>query len=257
MKTDRLFGNTGSSLRQIWSRKEQQRNIRFRVQIRLLGKGGHSSVPYKTHNPIIAGNELMQILMDKVWFEFDSFDDIILVPIEMESGSRHNVIPDEAVLVYYGECRGDEAYRHLQTIMKESLQAAELAYKVRYKVSFYRLDPEGLKARAAKARDAKRRDSADGRKPATDQTADPASDQAYDPGADSGIGLNEGTDFGSESVSSSVSELGSDAGERPTAGNDPDPKPADAPADENTANTNDNEANGNEANENAAKGGRA
>lgn len=151
MNTDRLFGNAGSSMRQIWKRKVQQRNIRFRAQIRLLGKGGHSSVPYRTHNPIIAGNELMQMMMDKVWFEFDSFDDVVLIPVQMDSGSRHNVIPDEALLVYYGECRGEEAYRHLQTIMKESLQAAELAYKVKYKITFHRIDLEGLQKRVEKA----------------------------------------------------------------------------------------------------------
>jgi len=156
MKTDRLFGSTGNSMRQIWKRKVQQRNIRFRAKIQLMGKGGHSSVPFRTHNPIIAGNELMQILMDKLWFEFDSFDDVVLLPVEMDSGSRHNVIPDEALLVYYGECRGEEAYRHLQAIMKESLQAAELAYKVNYRITFHRIDLEGVTQRAAKKREARK-----------------------------------------------------------------------------------------------------
>jgi metal-dependent amidase/aminoacylase/carboxypeptidase family protein len=143
-------------MRQIWKRKVQQRNIRFRAKIQLMGKGGHSSVPFRTHNPIIAGNELMQILMDKLWFEFDSFDDVVLLPVEMDSGSRHNVIPDEALLVYYGECRGEEAYRHLQAIMKESLQAAELAYKVNYRITFHRIDLEGVTQRAAKKREARK-----------------------------------------------------------------------------------------------------
>lgn len=136
----KIFGSSGKSLHQIWKHSTPDRTIRFKATIHLIGKGGHSSVPFRARNPIVAGTELMQMLMDKVWFEFDSFDDLVLIPVAMDSGSRHNVIPDEALLEYYGECREESVYCHLIDVTKEALTAIEVGYKVKYKVEIYRMD---------------------------------------------------------------------------------------------------------------------
>ena len=123
----------------MWHGHTLERDRAFLVTIELRGMGGHSSVPYKTHSPLIAGTELIRIISDKLWFELDSFSNVILTPVAFDGGLKHNVIPDDATIKYYGECANFEQFRALQKIMHESLEAAKLAYSVTYSISFERL----------------------------------------------------------------------------------------------------------------------
>ena len=86
------------------------RDMNFGVTVTIKGKGGHSSAPYKARNPIVAGNELIRLLSDKMWFELDSFDNAMLVPVSFNGGYQYNVIPDTAEIAFYGECAGAGQY---------------------------------------------------------------------------------------------------------------------------------------------------
>lgn len=85
------------------NKNNPDRTRSFYAVIALAGLGGHSSVPHKAHNPIIAGNELIRIVAGKIWFEFDSFDNVTFFPVDFTAGTKANVIPDNAFLKYYGE----------------------------------------------------------------------------------------------------------------------------------------------------------
>ena len=74
----------------------------FRVEIIIRGKGGHSSTPHKTHNPIIIGFEIINAINAKLAYQFDSFDDFTLVPTAFEAGAKENIIPEEAKVTYQG-----------------------------------------------------------------------------------------------------------------------------------------------------------
>ncbi|AQR94065.1 peptidase dimerization domain-containing protein [Clostridium saccharoperbutylacetonicum] len=74
----------------------------FHVEIIIKGKGGHSSTPHKTRNPIIIGFEIINAINANLAYQFDSFDDFTLVPIAFEAGAKENIIPEEAKIIYQG-----------------------------------------------------------------------------------------------------------------------------------------------------------
>ncbi|WP_238915612.1 peptidase dimerization domain-containing protein [Clostridium sp. YIM B02555] len=74
----------------------------FHVEIIIKGKGGHSSTPHKTRNPIIIGFEIINAINANLAYQFDSFDDFTLVPIAFEAGTKENIIPEEAKIMYQG-----------------------------------------------------------------------------------------------------------------------------------------------------------
>ena len=74
----------------------------FHVEIVIKGKGGHSSTPHKTRNPIIIGFEIINAINANLAYQFDSFDDFTLVPIAFEAGTKENIIPEEAKILYQG-----------------------------------------------------------------------------------------------------------------------------------------------------------
>lgn len=74
----------------------------FHVEIVIKGKGGHSSTPHKTRNPIIIGFEIINAINANLAYQFDSFDEFTLVPIAFEAGTKENIIPEEAKIIYQG-----------------------------------------------------------------------------------------------------------------------------------------------------------
>lgn len=75
---------------------------KFNVEIIIKGKGGHSSAPNKTRNPIIIGFEIINAINASLAYQFDSFDDFMLIPISFEAGVKENIIPEEAYITYQG-----------------------------------------------------------------------------------------------------------------------------------------------------------
>ena len=107
------------------------RNIYFTVDIRIHGLGGHSSVPSKTYNPILAANELILSLAQKAWFGFDSFDNINIYPVLFEAGSKGNIIPETACLSFRGECVTEEQREKLEQITERAAESIEISHRVK------------------------------------------------------------------------------------------------------------------------------
>ena len=118
------------------NKNNPDRTNSFYAVIALMGHGGHSSVPHKAHNPILAANELIRIVAGKVWFEFDSFDNVTFFPVDFTAGTKANVIPDNAFIKYYGEYVTEEQYVHLKQVLENALKAVGEACHVAYKVSY-------------------------------------------------------------------------------------------------------------------------
>lgn len=112
------------------------RNGSFFAEIAILGLGGHSSVPFRTHNPVIAGFELIHTVNTRVWFEFDSFDNVTLYPVSFNAGTKENIIPEEAELKYYGAFADEVQEQHLKDVLVSSLEAIKNLYKVDYRISY-------------------------------------------------------------------------------------------------------------------------
>ena len=116
--------------------KNPERTGSFYTQINLHGLGGHSSVPFKTHNPIVAGFDLIHAVQNKVWWEFSQFSSVTLIPLDFDSGTKANIIPETAVLTFYGEYSEAEEFEKLKEIISSALEAVSVYYHIKYTVSY-------------------------------------------------------------------------------------------------------------------------
>lgn len=67
-----------------------------RLTVTVRGAGGHGSTPHMAKDPIPAACEIVNALQSMLTRTFDPFDPVVLTVGSFHSGSRHNVIPDEA-----------------------------------------------------------------------------------------------------------------------------------------------------------------
>jgi hippurate hydrolase len=68
------------------------------VDITIRGYGGHGAAPYVTKDPIVIGSELVLALQTIVSRESDPLLPTVVTVGSFHSGTKHNIIPDEAHL---------------------------------------------------------------------------------------------------------------------------------------------------------------
>lgn len=116
--------------------KNPERKGSFYSQINLHGLGGHSSVPFKTRNPLIAGFDFIHLVQNKVWWEFSQFNNVTLFPVNFDSGNKANIIPETAEISLYGEYVETADFEKLEAIISSALEAISAAYHIDYTVSY-------------------------------------------------------------------------------------------------------------------------
>jgi hippurate hydrolase len=67
------------------------------VQVRVVGRGGHGSAPFRTRDPIPAACEMVLALQSLVTRTFDVFDPVVVTVGRIAGGTKENIIPDDAV----------------------------------------------------------------------------------------------------------------------------------------------------------------
>jgi hippurate hydrolase len=68
------------------------------LEIAVVGRGGHASMPHDTRDPVPVACEIVLALQTMVTRRFDAADAVVVTVTQMESGSAHNIIPDRARL---------------------------------------------------------------------------------------------------------------------------------------------------------------
>jgi hippurate hydrolase len=64
--------------------------------VKVMGAGGHGSTPHRSLDPLPAACEMVTALQTMVTRRFDVFDPVVVTVGSFHSGTRRNVIPDEA-----------------------------------------------------------------------------------------------------------------------------------------------------------------
>ncbi|WP_160691081.1 peptidase dimerization domain-containing protein [Clostridium sp. C2-6-12] len=113
-----------------------QNKSEFHVEIVIKGKGGHSSTPHKTHNPIIIGFEIINAINANLAYQFDSFDDFTLVPTAFEAGTKENIIPEEAKVTYQGVFVNFSYSKILYELISKTSQSISTLYGATAEVVF-------------------------------------------------------------------------------------------------------------------------
>jgi hippurate hydrolase len=68
------------------------------LEIAVVGRGGHASMPHDTRDPVPVACEIVLALQTMVTRRFDAADAVVVTVTQMDAGSAHNVIPDRARL---------------------------------------------------------------------------------------------------------------------------------------------------------------
>lgn len=110
--------------------KNKKRIYKLLIHIELKGVGGHSSKPYLTKNPIIAGFEIVHIIFNRVWWSFSQFENIVVIPVNADFGTKQNIIPEEGIIEFRAEYSESIHKEKLKNIFSETLQAINSAYGV-------------------------------------------------------------------------------------------------------------------------------
>jgi amidohydrolase len=67
------------------------------LTVKVVGAGGHGSTPHRSLDPVPAACEIVTALQTMVTRRFDVFEPVVLTVGSFHSGTRRNVIPDEAM----------------------------------------------------------------------------------------------------------------------------------------------------------------
>ena len=113
-----------------------QNKSEFYVEIIIKGKGGHSSTPHKTRNPIIIGFEIINAINANLAYQFDSFHDFTLVPTAFEAGTKENIIPEEAKITYRGVFVNSSYSEMLYMMISKTSETIGLLYDAAVQISF-------------------------------------------------------------------------------------------------------------------------
>jgi hippurate hydrolase len=66
------------------------------LSVKVVGAGGHGSTPHRTLDPLPAACEMVTALQTMVTRRFDVFEPVVVTVGLFQSGTRRNIIPDEA-----------------------------------------------------------------------------------------------------------------------------------------------------------------
>ena len=68
------------------------------IEIEIVGRGGHASMPHQTLDPVPVACEVVLAIQGMVTRKFNAHDPVVVTISRIEAGSAHNVIADRAVL---------------------------------------------------------------------------------------------------------------------------------------------------------------
>lgn len=107
-----------------------------RIEINVLGKGGHGAMPHSSVDPIVGAAQLVVMLQTLASREIAPKDPVVVTVGSLHSGTTFNVIPDHALL--QGTVRAlDEAVRksmpqRIERIVEGLCDALRLDYEFEY-----------------------------------------------------------------------------------------------------------------------------
>jgi hippurate hydrolase len=68
------------------------------LEIDVIGRGGHASMPHDTRDPIPVASEIVLALQAMVTRRFDAAEAVVVTVTQFNAGTAHNIIPDRVKL---------------------------------------------------------------------------------------------------------------------------------------------------------------
>jgi amidohydrolase len=68
------------------------------LEIAVVGRGGHASMPHQTRDPVPVACEIVMALQAMITRRFEATEAVVVTVTQLDAGTAHNVIPDRALL---------------------------------------------------------------------------------------------------------------------------------------------------------------
>lgn len=104
--------------------------------IKLQGKGGHGSSPHECIDPLVAACALVNDAQHIVSREIPPFEFGVLTFGVLKAGTRHNIIPDSAILEGTIRTYNNEVRSTIKTALERMSQNLAAAYKTQMSIKF-------------------------------------------------------------------------------------------------------------------------
>ena len=111
----------------------------YKLTVTVRGAGGHGSSPSTARDPITAMAEMITSLQTMVTRTFDVFDPVVVTVANVQAGSRHNIIPDDARFEATVRCYSPATYEKVPAALRRVLEGVASAQRVDVDVA---VDPE-------------------------------------------------------------------------------------------------------------------
>ncbi len=110
------------------------------LTVRVLGKGGHASMPHHAIDPVPVACEIVTALQVFVTRRIDIFDPVVITVAKIDGGSTNNVIPETANLLgtirTLSEATRDAAHAGIARVAQNVARAHECEADVQIKRGF-------------------------------------------------------------------------------------------------------------------------
>lgn len=100
-------------------------------RIRIIGKGGHASQPEKTIDPIFISSQIINSLQGVSGRMVDQTKPLVISVCHIESGTKENIIPDEAFMEGTIRTLDEQTRRVVKKKVKQVVEGICRAYKAR------------------------------------------------------------------------------------------------------------------------------
>jgi hippurate hydrolase len=106
------------------------------LNVRVIGAGGHGSMPHTTHDPIPAACEMVTALQTMVTRRFNIFDPVVITVGVLRAGTKRNIVPDDAVFEATVRTYSPENKALIEKLAIEVCEGVAAAHGVRVETQY-------------------------------------------------------------------------------------------------------------------------
>jgi len=106
------------------------------VRIAVMGRGGHASMPHDTLDPVPVACEIVGAIQTLVTRRFEAAEAVVVTITQLDAGSAHNIIPDEAVLTGTIRTLSPGKRKAVQAALRQLAEGIAKAHAMEAEVTF-------------------------------------------------------------------------------------------------------------------------
>jgi hippurate hydrolase len=114
------------------------------LNVRVVGEGGHGSVPFRAKDPVPVACEIVLALQAMVTRQFDIFDPVVVTVGTITSGTKENIIPPYADFAATVRSFSPEAREKLAAASIRTVEGIAAAHDLKVEAAYVRGYPSTI-----------------------------------------------------------------------------------------------------------------